>query len=115
MEDFAQSRIRPRGADFIGKYQGGDEGGAAGIDRHSARPQIDRARCFSALGFNLISGNADAHLKNWSLLERPEGLRLSPQYDLLNTLLYGSAYSTRTALTIGGASIAIDEIGRAHV
>src|SRR3546814_1162819 len=94
MEDFAQILMRPREADFKGKYQGSYEEVAAAIDRHSARPQIDRARFFSALVFNLIIGNADAHLKHWSLLERPEGLRLSPQYDPLNTLLYGSAYST---------------------
>jgi hypothetical protein len=29
--------------------------------------------------------NADAHLKNFSLLERGGELRLSPAYDLINT------------------------------
>jgi len=110
MEDFTQILLRPRGNDFKGKYQGSYEQVAAAIDRHSARPQIDRARFFSALVFNLIIGNADAHLKNWSLLERPEGLRLSPQYDLVNTLHYGAAYSTGSALAIGGTHMAIDAV-----
>lgn len=110
MEDFAQILLRPRGNDFNGKYEGSYEEIAEAIDRHSARPQIDRARFFSALVFNLIIGNADAHLKNWSLLERPEGLRLSPQYDLVNTLHYAAAYGPGTALAIGGAHMAIDAV-----
>ena len=112
MEDFTQVLARPRGNNFMGKYQGSYEDIAEGIATHSARPRIDLARLFSALVFNLLIGNADAHLKNWSLLERPEGLRLSPQYDLLNTLLYGGAYGTRTALAIGGAKVPLDEINR---
>src|SRR3546814_16528032 len=43
--------------DFKGKYQGSYEEVSSAIDRHSARPQIDRARFFSALVFNLIIGN----------------------------------------------------------
>lgn len=115
LEDFAQILSRPRGLDFRGKYEGGYEDVAEGISRHSARPQIDLARFFSALVFNFIIGNADAHLKNWSLLERPEGLRLAPLYDQLNTLVYGGEYDTYTALDIGGSKIRLDEINRGIV
>ena len=111
LEDFAQILTRPRGNDFQGKYDGSYEEIAEGIDRYSARPAIDLARFFSALVFNLLIGNADAHLKNWSLLERPEGLRLSPQYDLLNTLLYGD-YDGRTALALCGDKVALDAVDR---
>ncbi len=110
LEDFAQVLARPRGADFRGKYEGSYEQVAAAILRHSARPEIDRARFFSALVFSLVIGNADAHLKNWSLLERPEGLRLAPQYDLLNTLLYGGDYSRQAALAIGGEAVPIEAV-----
>lgn len=115
LEDFAQVLARPRGNDFRGKYEGSYEEIAEGIARHSARPKIDLARFFSALVFNLLIGNADAHLKNWSLLERPEGLRLSPQYDLLNTLLYGGTYDTRTALAICGDKVPVDGVDRQFV
>lgn len=110
LEDFAQVLARPRGIDFRGKYEGSYEEIAEGIARYSARSEIDLARFFSALVFSLLIGNADAHLKNWSLLERPEGLRLSPQYDLLNTLLYGGAYDTHTVLAICGDKAALDAI-----
>jgi serine/threonine-protein kinase HipA len=41
------------------------------------------------LVFNVFIGNADAHLKNWSLLY-PDGItaRLSPAYDLVSTIQY---------------------------
>lgn len=115
LEDFAQVLARPRGADFRGKYEGGYEDIAEAIGRHSARPEIDRARFFSALVFTLVIGNADAHLKNFSLLERPEGLRLAPQYDLLNTLIYGGDYDGRTALALGGERPPLDRVGRRDV
>jgi len=40
-------------------------------------------------GFNFIFSNGDAHLKNFSLLETPDGdYRLSPAYDLLNSYIH---------------------------
>ncbi|NQY38000.1 MAG: HipA domain-containing protein [Alteromonadaceae bacterium] len=38
--------------------------------------------------FNAIVGNTDAHLKNLSCLVTPNGLMLSPMYDLLSTAIY---------------------------
>lgn len=44
------------------------------------------------LVFNVIAGNGDAHLKNWSLTY-PDGIgsRLAPAYDLVPTVLYQEA------------------------
>ena len=112
MEDFAQILLKPRGLDFKGKYESSYEEIAAAISEHSARPLIDLSRFFSAVVFNILIGNADSHLKNWSLLERPEGLRLAPQYDLLNTLIYGGEYDTRTALAICGDKVQLDQVDR---
>jgi len=41
------------------------------------------------LAFNVLIGNGDAHLKNWSLIY-PDGIaaRLSPAYDLVATVTY---------------------------
>jgi serine/threonine-protein kinase HipA len=43
------------------------------------------------LAFMVLSGNADAHLKNWSLVYR-DGVhpRLSPVYDVVSTVVYTS-------------------------
>lgn len=39
--------------------------------------------------FNTLTGNGDAHLKNWSLrYENPTAARLSPAYDLVSTVQY---------------------------
>jgi len=112
LEDFTQILLKPRGQDFKGKYAGSYEDVAEKISEHSARPEIDLARFYSALVFNLVVGNADAHLKNWSLLETPGGLRLAPQYDLLNTLIYGGEYDTRPALAICGDKPQLEQIDR---
>ena len=49
----------------------------------------DREEFLRRLVFMVLSGNADMHLKNWSLYY-PDGIhaRLSPAYDLLATLFY---------------------------
>ena len=113
LEDFAQILCKPRGQDFGGKYASSYEEAASVIERHSVRARIDLERFYRLLVFNLVIGNADAHLKNFSLLERPEGLRLSPAYDLLNTLLY--PFSRETALAIDGRHRPIEELDRALV
>lgn len=113
LEDFAQVLSRPRGRDYQGKYSGDYEEGAAVLRRWSARPLIDLAQYFKRLAVFVLLGNCDAHLKNFSLLERPEGLRLSPVYDVLNTYLYGpQGYSTEFALRLSGKRRALEEIDR---
>lgn len=114
LEDFAQILNKPRGRTFDGKYEGSYEEAAAVVTRHSARGRIDLNRFFRLVVFNLVLGNADAHLKNFSLLERPEGLRLSPAYDLINTLAY-PIYDQITALSIGGKKRQFDTLDRAIV
>lgn len=59
------------------------------IERYSAVPRVDKLRFFELLLFNFVFCNGDAHLKNFSLLEDKRGkFRLSPAYDLLNTLIH---------------------------
>lgn len=113
LEDFAQILGKPRGAQFGGKYDSSYEEAASVVSAHSARARIDLDRYFRLVVFNFVLGNADAHLKNFSLLERPEGLRLSPAYDLLNTLLY--PFSRETALEIGGKKREFDTLDRALI
>jgi len=113
LEDFAQILGKPRGPEFGGKYDSSYEEAASVITRFSSRPRLDLNRYYRLVVFNFALGNADAHLKNFSLLERPEGLRLSPAYDLLNSLLY--PFSRETALAIGGKKRQFDTLSRALV
>ncbi len=111
-EDFAQILCRPRGQDDGGKYEGGYEDVADVIGAHSARADIDLAKLFRRLIVFAIVANTDAHLKNFSLLERPEGLRLSPVYDVVNVGLYEGRFGQTLALTIGGSKIALEAATR---
>jgi serine/threonine-protein kinase HipA len=114
LEDFAQILGKPRGRAFDGKYQSSYEEAASVIDRFSSRARIDLLTYYRLVIFNLVIGNADAHLKNFSLLETPDGLRLSPAYDLVNTLVYPD-YDRISALEINGAKRAFDTLDRALV
>lgn len=83
MEDFGQILDRPVGdAQYRGRY----EHIAAVIA--AVCPQDIRPFC-ERVAFCAISGNGDAHLKNWTLIY-PDGhhARLSPAYDLVSTILY---------------------------
>lgn len=111
LEDFCQILEKPRGREFDGKYNSSYEEAAVVIERFSARARIDLDRYFRLVIFNLVIGNADAHLKNFSLLERDVGLRLSPAYDLVNTLVY-PRYDNVTALAIGGEKRSFDSLDR---
>lgn len=110
-EDFAQILNKPRGQDYGGKYDSSYEEVAEVIRSHSARPDIDLARLFRRLITYVLVANGDAHLKNFTLLERPEGLRLSPAYDVVNVGIYPE-FSQQLALSIGGDFVMLESVSR---
>lgn len=112
LEDFAQILSKPRGRDFSGKYDASYEDVAAVIKEHSVRPEIDLAKFFRRLVVFVLVGNCDAHLKNFSLLETKDGLRLSPAYDILNTALY-QTLDQNIALSVAGKKPNLDQVTRA--
>jgi serine/threonine-protein kinase HipA len=81
------------------------------IKHYSARPEIDVARFFRRLIVFVLVGNCDAHLKNFSLLEKDAGLRLSPVYDVVNTALY-DGFDQNIALFINGKKPHLDQVTR---
>ena len=114
LEDFAQILGRPQRRDFSGKYDGSFEELAAALGQHSARAQIDLLRLFQRIVAFALLGNCDCHLKNFSLLETPHGLRLAPAYDIVNTYVYGrQGYSTRFGLRIDDRLYPFDQLDRA--
>ena len=111
LEDCAQILCKPKGVDYGEKYNASYEDIADILARYSARPLIDLARFYRRLIAFALVGNCDAHLKNFSLLETPTGLRLSPAYDVLNIAIYPE-YSQELALSIGGKKRHLDEVNR---
>lgn len=83
-EDFAQVANVRRAS----RYGTLSYAAIARIVREVAGPD-DYDETIRRLVFNVLIGNGDAHLKNWSLVY-PDGLhaRLSPAYDLVSTVLY---------------------------
>lgn len=56
---------------------------------HLPAHKLESPKLFKLLVFNYLFSNGDAHLKNFSLLETPQGdYRLSPAYDLLNSRIH---------------------------
>lgn len=112
LEDLCQVLVRRRGRGDEHKYESSYEEAGQAIVAHSSRPEIDRLRFFKLVIANVLLGNCDAHLKNFSLLERQEGLRLAPAYDVVNTILFRT-YSTQLALRIDGDYRQHDRVDRA--
>ncbi len=85
------------------KYHGSYEQIGKAIQKYSATPGLDVVNFFELVLFSFLTGNADMHLKNFSLLEQPGmGMTLSPAYDLVNTALVNPADEEDMALTLNG-------------
>lgn len=85
------------------KYHGSYEQIGKAIRKYSAIPGLDLVNFFELVLFSFITGNADMHLKNFSLLEQAGlGMTLSPAYDLVNTALVNPADEEEMALTLNG-------------
>jgi serine/threonine-protein kinase HipA len=85
------------------KYNGSYEQIGKAIQKYSVTPGLDVVNFFELVLFSFLTGNADMHLKNFSLLEQPGlGMTLSPAYDLVNTALVNPADDEEMALTLNG-------------
>lgn len=84
MEDMCQLTNRPTEL----KYKGSHEQIAKVILKFSENPYLDIVRYFDQVLFTFLSGNADMHLKNFSLINDPKtGWKLAPAYDMVSTRL----------------------------
>jgi len=99
-EDFCQAL----GILSTKKYQ--NEGGPSfkncfDLLKETTQPAIDRNLLASAMVFNYLIGNMDAHAKNFSLLHHSSSnIRLAPFYDLVCTRAYVKLTS-KMAMKIG--------------
>ena len=117
IEDFAQvNGIQP-----FNKYDDQPEPRAVGtrLNYETLARQIlvfcgepDLREFVRRLVFMVLSGNADAHLKNWSLIYPDgRGARLSPAYDLVATVAY-PGHGEDLALPFHGA-VALESVSLA--
>lgn len=85
------------------KYDGSHEQVAKAILQYSANPGLDVVNYYELVLFSFLTGNADMHLKNFSLLQTPGlGYGLAPAYDLVATALVNPADTEELALTLNG-------------
>lgn len=84
------------------KYKGSHEQVAKLILKYSNSPLLDVGNFYEQVLFSFFTGNADMHLKNFSLIESPQGFNLSPAYDLVPTKLIVPKDNEELALTLNG-------------
>lgn len=85
------------------KYQGSYEQIAKAVLKYSSNPGLDVVNFFELVLFSFLTGNADMHLKNFSLIDQPAtGPVLSAAYDLVATALVNPGDDEDLALTLNG-------------
>lgn len=85
------------------KYQGSYELIAKLIERFSSVPRLDIVNFWEQVVFSWIVGNADMHLKNFSLIsEKPDKYVLTPTYDQVSTAIVMPEDTEQLALPLNG-------------
>lgn len=98
LEDFAQLAGLTRQT----KYQSSMEQVANIVKEYTSFPKVELSKLFRLVLFNFISGNEDAHLKNFSLIHSDNKVSLSLAYDLLNTTIALKDATEEIALPLNG-------------
>lgn len=89
MEDFASVLgLTEQGRDSDFKYDGNYAQIADAIKEHVPAWMIATEQFFKLVLFNYLYANEDAHVKNFSLINRDGEYFLAPAYDLINTRIH---------------------------
>lgn len=84
------------------KYKGSHEQIAKAIYKYSAAPKLDVINFWEQVLFSWLTGNADMHLKNFSLYCPVKNYQLTPAYDMVATRLVIPQDTEELALTLNG-------------
>ena len=84
------------------KYKSSYECIGKTILKYSSLPKMDVINFFELVLFSWLTGNNDMHLKNFSLYEIADKIRLTPAYDLLNVVIINPKDDEELALTLNG-------------
>ena len=98
MEDMCQ--LTERQTEY--KYKGSYEYIGKTILKYSSLPKMDVTNFFELVLFSWLTGNNDMHLKNFSLYESEDKIRLTPAYDLLNAAIINPKDDEELALALNG-------------
>lgn len=99
MEDMCQ--LSERLTEY--KYKGSYEKIAKIIMQYSSVPKLDVINFWEQVVFSWLTGNADMHLKNFSLYSQRKGYySLTPGYDMISTALLMPEDTEELALTLYG-------------
>jgi serine/threonine-protein kinase HipA len=99
MEDMCQLTEKQTEHKYLASY----EQVAKAILKYSTNPGLDLVNFAEIVLFSFLTGNADMHLKNFSLIYDPtNGPVLSPAYDMLSTVLVNPKDDEDLALTLNG-------------
>ena len=82
------------------KYKSSYERVGKAILKYSSVPKMDVINFFELVLFSWLTGNNDMHLKNFSLYEVADMIRLTPAYDLLNAAIINPKDDEELALTL---------------
>jgi serine/threonine-protein kinase HipA len=110
-EEFNQLLGKRSGDD---KYDASYDDMAVFIRNTPGCAPADAWRLFRRILVCLLTGNTDAHLKNFAMFHTPDGLRLTPAYDLVAAALYPEY--RQLALAIGTASnLVLEQVRPKHI
>ncbi|MFV0554391.1 MAG: HipA domain-containing protein, partial [Mangrovibacterium sp.] len=99
MEDMCQ--LSERMTEY--KYKGSYEQIAKLVAQYSSVPKLDLVNFWEQVIFSWLTGNADMHLKNFSIYSPRMGYHaLTPAYDLVSTSLVMPEDKEELALTLNG-------------
>lgn len=84
------------------KYKSSYERIGNTVLKYSSLPKMDVTNFFELVLFSWLTGNNDMHLKNFSLYEVADKIRLTPAYDLLNAAIINPKDDEELALTLNG-------------
>lgn len=84
------------------KYKGSYERIAKQIRQYSSAPLLDVINFWEVVIFSWLTGNADMHLKNFSLFKPKAAYMLTPAYDLVSTAIVMPEDKEELALTLNG-------------
>ena len=102
-EDFAQAMGIPAAEKYERPGQHYLHDIFALLRLNSSDPVSDQLQLWDRIIFDYLIGNADNHVKNFSLLynENLSGIRLAPAYDMVSTAVYENQ-TREMAMNIGG-------------
>jgi serine/threonine-protein kinase HipA len=110
-EEFNQLFGRRSGED---KYDPSYENMGTFIRTTPVCTQVDAWRLYRRILTCFLTGNTDAHLKNFAMLHTADGLRLTPAYDLVAAALYPEYHALALSIT-GAVNLPIEKLKPKHL